>query len=64
MPLPWLLHKILDNLLANIHGGSENAIKANGDRHSLLEKIDDMIYSKPIISILATSISVVLKEAI
>ncbi|NEO76156.1 hypothetical protein [Moorena sp. SIO4G3] len=55
MPLPWLLHKMPANLLANIHGGSENAIKANGDRHSLIEKIDnsdfvvldDMIYSEP-----------------
>ncbi|NEO61983.1 MAG: hypothetical protein F6J98_16690 [Moorea sp. SIO4G2] len=41
--------------IANIHGGSENAIKANGDRHSLIEKIDnsdfvvldDMIDSEP-----------------
>ncbi|NEO68208.1 hypothetical protein [Moorena sp. SIO3H5] len=49
MPLPWLLHKMPANLLANINGGSENGIKANGDRHSLMEKIDDMIYSKPII---------------
>lgn len=39
MRLLWLLHKMPDNLLANVNGGSENAIKANGDRHNLLKKI-------------------------
>ncbi len=38
MRLLWLLHKIPAHLLANVNGGSENAIKVNADRHSLLKK--------------------------